>query len=256
MKTIHNLRIIKKLGCTPILCITTLLFFHSNCIYAKISPIFVSLDISQIYSSPGKTQKITLFNNLGNTYIGTNNWESDLSFVVGVGAKVYKHKDFTVNTSLRYLPTNNILVDGQIWQFNNPLFDDLAYSMRVRSNILLFESAWSWTHYAFQPSLILGLGRAVNIASYYMEYQLIDTASPPLKTFTGANTVQIAYEVGFGFDYPIKNTVIEFAYRFIDSGVARLGLSPLQNTKEHFSTGHIQYHTINLGVRYYYDYAA
>jgi opacity protein-like surface antigen len=226
-----------------------------NTSYTKVLPIFLSLDAAQIYTAPGANQELNIFSNLGNTYVAAQNLESILAVMVGLGATTYQQKNVLFNTSLRYLPINNIPVSGKIWELNSPLFENLAYTYRVRSEILLLENAFTWSHYSVQPSLILGLGRVVNRVSKYKEYPLSDTAAVSLNSFTDAKTIQLGYEVGAGLDYPIKNAVIELAYRFIGAGVARFGQSKQQTTTDRLSTGQIQYHTISLGMRFYYDYA-
>ena len=88
--------------------------------------------------------------------------------------------------------------------------------------------------------------------SYYssQETPLNNHSAPSLDHFINHSLIQFAYELGAVLDYPMKDVVFEVAYRYIDTGHGELGLSPLQNTTQHLTTGSLQYHLISLGVRF------
>ncbi len=230
-----------------------LLIFLTNVTVAKTIPVFASLDLSQIFTTPGSTQQVALFNSLGNTYVADNNVHNTLSFMAGLGATTFQNNFIKFDDSIRFMPVSNVPVSGTVWELYSPLFANLAYKYRLRSEILLFENAISWTKMPIHPSFILGIGRAINRVSYYEEYPLNNLTVISAEKFKNAKEMQLAYEIGAGLDYPINKAVIELAYRFMNVGQARLGLSPTQTSQDKLSTGQINYHTINLGVRIYYD---
>lgn len=230
-----------------------ILAFFTKISQAKPIPIFASLDLSQVFTAPGATQQVTLFNDLGNTYVADNNVHNILSFMVGVGATTFQTKHIKFDDSIRFMPIGSVPVSGYVWELYTPAFTNLAYKYRLKSDILLFENAVSWTSSPLRPSFILGVGRATNRVSYYEEYALNNYTIILSEKFKNSKSTELAYEIGVGLDYPIKKAVIELAYRFVNVGQASLGLSPSQNSTDRLSTGQINYHTINLGARFYYD---
>lgn len=232
---------------------TSVALGSANVSLSKPIPIFVSLDLSQVFTAPGATQQVTLFNDLGNTYVADNNVRNILSFMAGVGATTLQTQYLKIDDSIRFMPIGNVPVSGYVWELYTPLFSNMAYKYRLKSDILLFENAVSWTSLPLRPSFILGIGRAVNRVSYYEEYPLNNYTIILSEKFRNNKSTEFAYEIGAGFDYPIKTAVIELAYRFVNVGQASLGLSPSQNSTNRLFTGQINYHTINLGARFYYD---
>ena len=71
-----------------------------------------------------------------------------------------------------------------------------------------------------------------------------------LDHFRNNSLIQFAYELGAVLDYPVKDVVFEIAYRYLNTGHGELGLSSLQNTTQHLTTGSLYYHAISLGVRF------
>ncbi len=217
-------------------------------------PLFVSVDATTFFTRLGTTEQVNLMGNLGNTYVPSKHWDNKTTVMFGAGATTYEKNNVLVNTGVRYFSTSDLLATGTVWQLNTPAFNNLTYSYRVKSDLILVEDAVSWSRFILQPNFIVGLGYANNTVSQYQEKPLYRHAAPGLQSFTNDSTSQLAYEVGVGLDYLIlKPAVIELAYRFVGAGKGYLGYSPIQNTKDRLSTGNIYYHTISLGIRLYYD---
>lgn len=229
------------------------LVMFANISIAKTIPIFASLDLSQVFTAPGSTQQVALFNDLGNTYVADNNVHNILSFMAGVGATTFQNNHIKFDDSVRFMPIGNVPVSGYVWELYSPLYANLAYKYRLKSDILLFENAISWIDTPIHPSFILGFGRAINRVSYYDAYPLNNNTIIAAQKYKNNKTIQVAYEIGVGLDYKFNKAVIELAYRFVNVGKANLGLSPTQTTTDTLSTGQINYHTVNLGARFYYD---
>ncbi len=217
-------------------------------------PLFVSVDATTFFTRLGTTEQVNLMNGLGNTYVADKHWDNKTTVMFGAGAITYDRSNIIFNTGVRYFSTSNLLVEGNIWQLHMPEFNNLSYSYRVKSDLILAENAISYTKHMIQPNFILGLGYASNKAGDFRPSPLYSHAAPALKVFTSERTAQFAYEVGAGIDYALlKPAVIELAYRFIGAGKGYLGYSAIQNTEERLSTGNIYYQTISLGIRLYYD---
>ena len=216
------------------------------------SPVaFVSLDAVTLLSDISHTQAINLFDTLGNTYITAHQWQHDESVLLGIGLRTYQQDGLDVNTSLRFLPMGTRAIHGDVLQLYSPRFRNLSYTYDVSTQLLLLDNIMTWTAHRLQPGLIAGLGRASNSATHYQETPLNEHAAPSLDHFSNQTRVQLAYELGAVLDYACnKDVIIEVAYRYLDAGQGQLGLSPLQNTLDHLSTGPLRYQTLSLGVRF------
>jgi hypothetical protein len=237
--------------------ISGLFFLCISCINTAIAhtvPLFISLDVTTVFTRPGETQQVNLFNQLGNTYVPNKDWQNKSTVLFGVGATTYTKNNVIFNTGVRYLSISNIFLQGNVWQLNSPDFNNLSYRYRVKSDLVLVENAISYAKSLIQPSLILGLGYAANTTSQYQTSALYNHSATALQVFTGKCVSQLAYEIGGGLDFlSLKPAVIELAYRFMAAGKGALGYSPLQNTSDNLSTGNLYYHTVSLGIRLYYD---
>ena len=216
----------------------------------KASTLFIAVDGVAVVADPAHTQDVALMSTLGNTYIASSQWQQDESMMLGLGLRTYQREGLNVNTSLRFLPMINMVGRGDVLQLRSPQFHNLAYTYDITSHLLLVENMITWTRHRVQPGLIVGLGRASNTASNYHETSLFNHASSGLVLFSDNTKAQFAVEWGAVLDFPFKGVIIECAYRYIDAGQGQLGLSSLQNTSEHLSTGSLHYHAVSLGVRF------
>ena len=220
---------------------------------SKWPELFVSIDPALLLTNPGITQEINFYDNLGNTYVDETNWKQAASVSLALGLRAYQNQNFQINTSLRYVPVADVYLNGQIWQLKSPLFNDVDYNFHVRSNLLLIDNIISWTHYHFQPGLILGLGMSTNTTSRFQEWPSIDSGAISLQQVTGSRNHQFAYEIGAVLDYSMDKAVIEFAYRYMNAGSGYFQSFSLQNTADQLSTGVLNYHMLSIGIRAYYE---
>lgn len=223
-------------------------------IFAAPLPFFLSIDPALVLTSPGITQDINFTDTLGNTYINKTKGIKKDSLSVAAGVRFYSNRHWQLSTGIRYLPVNRFVLEGQIWQLKSPLFDELGYTLQVKSNLLLIDNIISWTQYAIQPGIILGLGHSYNTTDKFFEVALAESAAPSLQTANGFRKSQCAYELGAVLDYSRENAVIELAYRYINAGTGQLQAFSLQNTRDRFSTGTLYYHMISVGIRAYYEF--
>lgn len=216
--------------------------------------VFISLDEVTLFAKPGQTQAINLLNTLGNTYVLKEQWQYDESVILGAGIKTYQQHDIEINTSVRYLPEVSMHIQGDVLQLNSELFRNLAYSYNITSSFWLADNTITWTKHRLQPGIILGVGAAINTASSYHERPLNNHSAPSFAPFSNNNSTEFAYELGAVLDYSFnQHLVFECAYRTLNARAASLGLSSLQNTNNHLSTGPLNYNAISLGVRFYHD---
>lgn len=214
--------------------------------------IFISLDGAWLFSQPGQTQQINLFDELGNTYLAFPDTLNNNTLLVGLGVRLYQNEWMQSNLSLRYLPMTGMTVQGEVWQLNSPEFNNFNYDYTIQSDILLIENTMTWSRHRVQPGIILGVGNATNTTSAYHEVPTQNHSINLSEGFPGETSNQFTYEVGAVLDYTFPRMTLECAYRYIHAGSGHLGLSPTQDTTETLSTGPLQYHAVTLGVRIYY----
>lgn len=232
-----------------------LCFLFTQASAEKPLPVFASIDVAVLFSKLGTTQDVNLLGSMGDTYVATKDRKSTATAIFGLGVRTYNTNPFTFNTSVRYIPIPKTELQGNVWQLKSSRFNNLAYTYKLQSDVFFAENIASWTRYAIQPGLILGLGGARHKVGYYHVTPLNNRASNALGAFGNATRTQLAYEVGAALDYPCKHTVLELAYRFMDLGQGHLGYSPQQNTQDRLSTGPIRYQSLSFGGRIYYDQA-
>jgi hypothetical protein len=215
---------------------------------------FISVDAATLFAEPGHTQAVALLNTLGNTYVLNDQWQHDESIILGMGITTYQHHDIEINTSARYIAQVIMPIQGDVLQLHAERFRNLTYRYDVASSFWLSDNTITWTKHRLQPGIILGVGAALNKASNYHEKALNKHSAPSFSPFANRHTTQLAYEIGAVLDYSIQAVVFECAYRYLNAGEALLGLSSLQNTENHLSTGPLHYNVISLGVRIHYDF--
>ena len=215
---------------------------------------FISIDAATLFAQPGQTQAVTLLNTLGNTYVLKKEWQHDESVILGAGIKTFSHYDIEINTSARYLPQVAMPTRGDVLQLHAEAFRNLSYSYDITSSFWLADNIITWTKHRLQPGIILGVGAALNKASTFREKALNNHSAPSFSPFENAHNTQLAYELGAVLDYTFDEVVLECAYRYLNAGQTYLGLSALQNTNNHLSTGPLTYNAISLGVRYHHEF--
>ena len=170
--------------------------------------------------------------------------------MLGVGFKILQYNQIDINTGVRYIPQVTLPSKGDVLQLHSPLFRNLSYAYDLTSNFWLADNTITWTKHRLQPGFIIGVGGATNTLTNYQEASLNNHSAPSLDHFKNSRNTQFAYELGAVLDYTLDEITFECAYRYLNAGHAQLGLSPLQNTTAHLTSGLIQYNAVSLGVRF------
>ena len=113
--------------------------------------------------------------------------------------------------------------DGDVWQFQQPSYDNYRYTMPVTSSRVMFDSEWTLNPFGsyISPFIEGGIGMAFNTLSY--------SDTPMLPNYYGGETVskhsqyQFAYTAGGGIKVAvpqIKNTILSLRYLYANLGSA------------------------------------
>jgi len=134
-------------------------------------------------------------------------------------------------------------------------FATLNYHFNANSTALLVESRFLYTHYAWQPYLLLGLGASWNQLHSYNEVPSPGTERA--SELYGAKTMAaFAYEAGVGVQRHLfdnqKNTAHFYAsldYRFTSFGKGELAKTSLMTTNDHLGIAHLDTQALMLSLK-------
>ncbi|MCB1827501.1 MAG: outer membrane beta-barrel protein, partial [Coxiellaceae bacterium] len=119
--------------------------------------------------------------------------------------------DISLGLDLFHINTKQ---QGDVWQFQLPIFNNLTYTLPISSTRILLNSEWGFRpvfHYVF-PFIEAGIGFAINEASYNDAPKPGTTAMPlHLNHHTQG---QFSYSIGGGFRIPVRKNM-EASLRFI-----------------------------------------
>lgn len=128
--------------------------------------------------------------------------------------------DITLGIDYFYFQSNP---EGNVWQFQQPTYDNYRYTMPVTSSRFMLDSEWTMNSFGpyISPFIEGGIGMAFNTLSY--------SDTPMLPDYYGSESVgkhsqqQFAYTVGGGIKVSvpqIKNTILSLRYLYANLGSA------------------------------------
>ncbi len=202
-------------------------------------------------STIGETQQVALFNTLSNTYEPDRVQDSSAVALLGAGLTFFQNAPIAISSNITYVLLSRQTLNGEIWRLQNPNFNNLNYKFNLQSHVWLFDNYFRLTKYKLQPNFIAGVGFAENKSSHYVATSKTQTSQPMLQPFADSTRTPFAYELGFGVSRALKRVNVIIAYRYISAGKGQLGLTPVQNTTDHLSTGHINDNILTLGLEFH-----
>lgn len=112
---------------------------------------------------------------------------------------------------------------GDVWELNDPQFNNYNYDFFNRSLNIFAEGEFSLPPFSFmklQPFVIAGLGMSAN-ATQYNDWAKPGIAVDSELHLTRKHTLQFAYELGAGLMVAVtKKTSLSLRYNYQDSGKA------------------------------------
>ena len=165
----------------------------------------------------------------------SNNWGT-FDAQLGVGYVYYFAETGPVINKVQWLPTvepqlnlyylqNNTGVNGNVWRFNNPAFNQLTYKMPVRSTRLMLDAALTIVKVK-QTSLYakFGVGSAWNRIGYSDVYNGSGgtiAGEQRLNLNTKIRT-SFAWELGVGLLHDFNNHIgVSLEYLYINFGTVK-----------------------------------
>ena len=174
--------------------------------------------------------------------------ETDAPFTSGVFSGA-----FGISWAMYGLPVRNEIefsyrmgADTDITTTNRSSGVAQAGTAEIRSVNFMFNSYYDLpTNSKFSPFFGLGLGVAQN------ELEVSTTLNGVPQNYESDASTGFAYSLMAGTGYRISpRWLVDFVYRYIDSGSLRTALGSGSNTSRRFDRGGLRSHDIMLGLRY------
>lgn len=189
-------------------------------------------------------QNVTLISPYQNRYKSTGH---DTQVAVGLFLGVEKPiANILAQLGVDYYQNASFIVDGTVYQFDDPTLNNLQYQYRISSKRILLDGKLLFTlQKIIHPFITAGAGEAINSAYDYDETPKHSDDVAMTQGFDDKTYHAFTYEVGLGLDIDIS-THLRFgiAYRYLDLGKAGLGTTPLQETDQMITFNHLHGHEI------------
>jgi opacity protein-like surface antigen len=202
----------------------------------------VTFTVGPDFVNAGQAQSLSLRPPFENYYTKTNesNTVAEAGAFLGVERTLTAH--FATQIGVSGYIDSQIPIQGHVWQFGVPEFDNLTYSYDIQNIrvMLTGKLLGHLTNYqALQPYFSWEVGAAFNQARGYQESSFTPDVLP-MTPFANHRETAFSYGVGVGVDYSI-NTHLRagMGYQFADLGSASLGLTPVETTTQTLQIAHI-----------------
>jgi opacity protein-like surface antigen len=207
------------------------------------------------WSSPGKTQTVTLESDGPNTY---NNRSKTQTLGMGELLLGFQTRLFTAPIQTQW----GVLVSaagmarmkGDVWQLADPDFNNLSYSYNINQIRTGLRTKWLLDQYAFteilKPYVTASIAAGFNHSfSFQNSARNSDIVANP--NFKDKTVVALSYSVGAGIQKEInQHTHVGLGYEFFDWGKSGLASAPGQATNAAPFLNHLYVNTVLLNLTY------
>jgi opacity protein-like surface antigen len=168
-----------------------------------------------------------------NTFIGTNAHNSQLNGGLFLGGESALSPHWHWQYGVRYFQNNSFHVRGKVYQFSDPLYDNLTYHYKIHNRRIMAETkilASPWPHW--HPYGVAALGEAINHAHQYYEVPVSSADVPMAQPFRNHTSTTLSSSLGLGIDYNYTDHLrLGVSYRWSRLGSVSLGRTPLQDSQ-------------------------
>jgi len=205
------------------------------------------LAITNVYSST-----VIDFAPFQNSYIGRNHYNTQFDSGLFMGVETAFSCNFTTQIGLEYFVNSSFKESGSVYQFTDPLFNNLAYRYKIQSRRISLAAKISRAfRQIWHPYISASMGSASNKAFHYTEYPVTSADVPMAQPFDNHTTSAFTYSIGIGADVDVaEHWRLGAGYRFVDLGKACLGVSPLQSSTETICSTHMNANEILVQISY------
>ncbi|MFI4919512.1 MAG: outer membrane protein [Legionellales bacterium] len=219
--------------------------------HANIRPLMtasVGVDQTSIY----RNTTILMLTPFTNTYTGIHKSNTQAVGGLFLGAESKLSSLWGWQYGIRYFQTHAFNVRGNVYQFSDPLYNNLTYQYRIENRRVLAESKLLITvKTKYHPYVVGALGESFNRAYGYHELPISSADAPMTQPFANTKTSVFSYSLGLGVDMELTQHVrLGLNYRWSQLGKASLGKTPLQDGTTTITHAHLPTNEFLLEVGY------
>jgi hypothetical protein len=207
------------------------------------------------WTIPGQSQQIYLDN------VGSNYYKNMSSLqAVGTGELFvgYTKPISWINMQWGGLISGSGVakVKGEIWQLNDPDFNNLSYSYKVNQFKVGLRTKWMPNRsfrWGYLPYVTGSVGVGFNRSFSFTNNILISSAVQN-PNFQDNTLTSFTYSIGAGFQKSITSKIdVGLGYEMYDWGPSGLGTAPGQTLNTGLKMNHLYAHTLLASVIYHMD---
>jgi len=206
------------------------------------------------FINPGNTQDIYLSPDYDNGYIHQSN-----KHPIGFGEIYFSlqrdiHPKIANQFGIAFSGAWMAKVNGQVWQYNDPLFYNYVYSYNVSSlrlalrDKMIFDNGFA--SQSIRPYITGSVGIAWNNSYSFIQSPLL-TDIPVTPAFANRSQNAFTYSAGAGLQTQAWNhLVFAVGYEFFDWGRSSLAAAPGQTLNSAPSMTHLCMNTLLFSISY------
>ncbi len=215
------------------------------------SSAFGTLSTGALWQDGGKSQDATLAPGIDRTYAATSSTLALFNGELFVGIREPLLDNLLGQFGLVFATSGGARLAGDIWDDNDPAFDNFAYQYKVSHTYLGLKSkALLDVGAVVTPWISASLGLGFNSA-YDFANQAKTDGAVPAPAFADNTTTSFSYTLGIGVQYELsKNWQLGLGYEFSNWGKSALGAAPGQTTGTGLSLPHLYTSGILLSLTF------
>ena len=211
-----------------------------------------SLSVGPAWYQAGQTQTLYLQPNFDNTYAANKPVHVLGSGALFLGVRHSYNTHTQVEYGLEGAGSTNARLQGEIWEFADPLFNNFSYGYKVQHSYVglkgrLFSDYFSAVYLPYlSGSAGIGFNRAYQFTMTPLLFQVV---ADPL--FQSKCITSFSYTVGAGIQRVInKHWSMGLGYEWGDFGRSVLGPTPVQTVNQGLSLNHLYTNQLQFSLHY------
>lgn len=217
---------------------------------------FITISGGLGWNQPGKSQELYLQEGFNNFYKNLSN-QQQLGFgELFLGLENLFLNQFNAGLGFIISGAGMPKIDGEIWQFSDPEFNNITYSYKLNQLRLGLRGKLSATKSLFfsqfQPFLTGSIALAWNHSFSYHNFPLIVEAVAP-SPFKDNTLTRFSYSLGLGIEKTLgEHFRAGVSYEFFDWGASCLGMADGQTTHARLGMNHLYVNSLLFSLSYHF----
>ena len=212
----------------------------------------ITLSLGPAWSAPGTTQTINFSPAVPpQTYVPVSNTQIMGNGELFAGLQKSILANVQAQLGLAVAGTTDIQLNGNIWQDNDPDFNNFIYNYKISHSHVAIKGKLLKEFNAFvQPYVGASLGVGFNHAFHYNNLPRLPEVSPE-PPFQSDTTTAFTYTLDIGIQKILnQHWSVGMGYEFADWGTTRLGLASGQLTGTGLSVNHVYTNELQFNLSF------